>query len=71
MNFKNIDNGKDFDFGKTSAEYAKYRDIYPEELYKKIYELGAGRKNSSWLDIGTGTGVLPFNLYKHGAHNRY
>lgn len=67
MNFKNIDNGKEFDFGKTSAEYAKYRDIYPEELYKKIYGLGAGRKNSSWLDIGTGTGVLPFNLYKHGA----
>ncbi len=24
-----IDNGKHFDFGKTSMDYAKYRDIYP------------------------------------------
>ena len=27
---KNIDKGKAFDFGKTSSDYAKYRDIYPE-----------------------------------------
>lgn len=27
-----VDNGQDFDFGKTSAEYAKYRDIYPQEF---------------------------------------
>lgn len=27
---KNIDNGKAFDWGKTSPDYAKYRDIYPE-----------------------------------------
>lgn len=31
-----IDSGKAFDWGKTSREYAKYRDIYPEEFYKKI-----------------------------------
>ena len=28
-----IDSGKAFDWGKTSREYAKYRDIYPEEFY--------------------------------------
>lgn len=26
---KNIDGGKAFDWGLTSEEYAKYRDIYP------------------------------------------
>ena len=29
---KNIDNGKSFDWGRTSSDYAKYRDIYPEEF---------------------------------------
>ena len=24
-----IDKGKNFDWGRTSAEYAKFRDIYP------------------------------------------
>ena len=67
MKINNIDNGKFFDFGKTSAEYAKYRDIYPKELYEKLYKLGVGHKNTSWLDIGTGTGVLPFNLCNYGA----
>lgn len=27
-----IDNGKAFDWGRTSAEYAKFRDIYPLEF---------------------------------------
>ncbi len=67
MKFDNIDNGVAFDFGKTASEYAKYRDIYPKELYDKLYSLGISRKDSKWLDIGTGTGVLPFNMYHYGA----
>ena len=31
-----IDGGRAFDWGKTSADYAKFRDIYPEEFYDKI-----------------------------------
>ena len=31
-----IDGGKAFDWGRTSAEYAKYRDIYPKEFYQKM-----------------------------------
>ena len=27
---KNIDDGTPFDWGRTSSDYAKYRDIYPE-----------------------------------------
>ena len=33
---KRIDNGKAFDFGKTSSDYSKYRDIYPQFFYDKI-----------------------------------
>ena len=28
-----IDNGKQFDWGLASEDYAKYRDIYPAEFY--------------------------------------
>ena len=30
-----IDAGKAFDWGRTSEDYAKYRDVYPELFYKK------------------------------------
>ena len=63
----NIDKGKSFDWGKASEDYAKYRDIYPEEFYNKIIELGLCIEGQSVLDIGTGTGVLPRNMYKFGA----
>ena len=39
-----VDNGQEFDFGKTSREYAAYRDIYPKELYERLYSLGVGTK---------------------------
>ncbi len=64
---KNIDNGREFDWGLTSADYAKYRDIYPKELYDRLKELGVAEDGTSWLDIGTGTGVLPQNLYNDNA----
>lgn len=67
MNVRGVDGGNAFDFGRTSEMYAKYRDIYPPELYEKLYALGVGRAGTSWLDLGTGTGVLPLNLYTYGA----
>ena len=63
-----IDNGNDFDWGRASENYAKYRDIYPKSMYEKLNKLGVGIKNSECLDIGTGTGVLPRNMYSFGAH---
>lgn len=62
-----VDSGQKFDFGKTSKEYAKYRDIYPQALFTRLYELGIGIKGSRWLDLGTGTGVLPREMAKYGA----
>lgn len=64
---KNIDNGREFDWGLASEEYAKFRDIYPEEFYKKIIDLGYCKDGQKVLDLGTGTGVLPRNMYKYGA----
>lgn len=62
-----IDDGKSFDWGKTSEDYAKYRDIYPDEFYRYILKLGLCKDGQRVLDIGTGTGVLPRNMYGYGA----
>lgn len=64
---KRIDAGKAFDWGRTSKEYAKFRDIYPDVFYKKIVDRGLCVKGQKVLDLGTGTGVLPRNMYRYGA----
>jgi len=62
-----IDNGNGFDWGRASEDYAKFRDIYPPAFYQKLVEMGLCVKGQRVLDLGTGTGVLPRNLYKYGA----
>lgn len=62
-----IDGGKPYDWGRTSEDYAKFRDVYPEEFYAKIADRGLCVSGQSVLDIGTGTGVLPRNMYSRGA----
>ncbi len=64
---KDIDSGRAFDWGKTSQDYAKYRDIYPPQFYDKLIQRGLCVKGQTVLDIGTGTGVLPRNMYRYGA----
>lgn len=64
---KDIDGGKAFDWGRTSKEYAKYRDIYPKEFYDAVIARNLCVKGQRVLDVGTGTGVLPRNLYSYGA----
>lgn len=62
-----IDNGQAFDWGKTSGDYARYRDIYPKEFYDKLVRLSLGIKGQDVLDLGTGTGVIPRNMYGYGG----
>ena len=62
-----IDGGKAFDWGRTSGDYARFRDIYPTEFYEKIAACGIGISGQSVLDLGTGTGVLPRNMCRFGA----
>ncbi len=64
---ESIDAGKAFDWGRTSEDYAKYRDIYPQQFYEKIAARGLCVKGQNVLDLGTGTGVLPRNMYHYGA----
>lgn len=69
MNISNpeIDGGKTFDWGRTSEDYAKFRDIYPREFYEKIAARGLCVDGQRVLDIGTGTGVIPRNMQRFGA----
>ena len=67
IRLENIDKGNSFDWGRASADYAKFRDIYPEEFYRHITDRGLCIKGQKVLDIGTGTGVLPRNMYRFGA----
>ncbi len=67
ISISDIDDGREFDFGKTSKDYALYRDIYPQEFYQYILGLGLCKDGQRVLDVGTGTGVLPVNMYKYGA----
>ena len=64
---RDIDGENPFDWGKTSIDYAKFRDIYPKEFYQRIIDRKLCIDGQSVLDIGTGTGVLPRNMYQYGA----
>lgn len=67
MKESRIDAGKAFDFGRTSEDYARYRDIYPQAFYDRILARGLCISGQTVLDLGTGTGVLPRNMAKYGA----
>ena len=64
---RDIDGGKAFDWGRTSSDYAKYRDIYPQEFYDRILEWGLCGSGQNVLDLGTGTGVIPRNMVRYSA----
>lgn len=64
---KNIDGGEEFDRGRVSKDYAKYRDIYPAEFYEKIRAQNLCADGARVLDLGTGTGVIPRNMHHFGA----
>lgn len=67
---KAIDQGRPFDWGKVSEDYARFRDIYPKEFYERIVERNLCVKGQRVLDLGTGTGVLPRNMYQYGAKSK-
>ena len=68
MKLSHIDRSNDFDFGKTSENYARFRDIYPKSMYEKLIHMGIGKEGQHILDLGSGTAILPMNLYHTGAH---
>ena len=65
---KKIDQGQAFDWGKTSEDYGKYRDILPLSFYEHLRQYDIGLEGQQLLDLGTGTGVLPRGMYREGLH---
>ena len=64
----NIDEGRTFDWGKTSPDYAVYRPGYPASFYTILQAIGVGTPGQHILDLGTGTGVLARAFAPQGAH---
>ncbi len=62
-----IDGGNPFDWGRTARQYAAARNIYPDDFFETLHSLGVGGTGQRILDIGTGTGILPFNMAKYGG----
>lgn len=46
------------DFGKTAADYGKYRAGFPSGLFDRLFAAGVVRHGDTVLDLGTGTGTL-------------
>jgi len=46
------------DFGKTAADYARYRAGFPDEFFDRVIAAGIVRAGDRILDLGTGTGTL-------------
>ena len=67
MKLENIDKGTEFDFGRISENYSQYRDIYPRSMYDKLITFGIGKAGQRILDLGSGTAILPINMYDTGA----
>jgi len=67
VKLKHVDHEREFDWGKTSQDYAQYRAGYPEPFYELLAALGIGTPGQMILDLGTGTGVLARAFAKRGA----
>lgn len=50
--------GLDVDFGKTAADYGKYRAGFPDKLFDRLFTAAIVSSGDTVLDLGTGTGTL-------------
>jgi SAM-dependent methyltransferase len=46
------------DFGRTASDYARYRTVFPPELFTRLTAMDIGVPGHRVVDLGTGTGVL-------------
>ncbi len=55
------------DFGKTAADYSRYRAGFPEQFFERMFSAGLVRKGDRLLDLGTGTGTLARGFATRGC----
>jgi 2-polyprenyl-3-methyl-5-hydroxy-6-metoxy-1,4-benzoquinol methylase len=67
MELSRIDNGREFDWSKTTDDYSTYRTEYPRSLFDLLTALGVGRPGQTILDLGTGTAALARTFARQGA----
>jgi SAM-dependent methyltransferase len=61
------DYGRRIDFGKTAADYGRFRAGYPADLYRRLEAFGIGVAGQRVLDLATGTGFLCRELARRGC----
>ena len=55
------------DFGRTAADYARFRAGFPPELFERLREKGVGLPGQRVLDLGAGTGTVGRELPRGGC----
>lgn len=56
------------DFGKTAADYSRYRAGFPDVFFEKLNAYGLGVWGQQLLDLGTGTGTLARGFAQRGCN---
>src|SRR5688500_2417993 len=55
------------DFGKTVADYTRWRGGFPDALFDRLALWSIGTKGQQIVDLGTGTGTIALSLARRGA----
>lgn len=58
--------GRTIDFGRTAADYERYRPGFPDEFISRLSDMGWMRPGMRVLDLGTGTGSLAIGFARRG-----
>jgi SAM-dependent methyltransferase len=58
--------GRLIDFGRTAADYEKYRPGFPESFFDRLLQSGWIAAGQRVLDLGTGTGSLALGFAARG-----